>query len=144
MKKASESKSGPNKFLLIVLGLSVLAGLFVYVIAPMVFGGDASQTSAPGTTEVGSGGKPTTTPTQPPGPGGATTQPPGQPPGETTTPLLPGETTTQPPTQPTGVTTTTQPPAAGPTLEDAQAALPPEFQDRSARSDPFAPLVTPS
>lgn len=131
MTKAGEgANEGPNKALLIILGVLCAVALFMFVVKPMLFGGDekpsggspeaappAAQTESGPDAGTGSGGD-----------SGAAAQPGGGVPGGST--VGEGDTTEPAPTS-----------SAGSTIDAAYAELPADFAGKAAREDPFLSLA---
>ncbi|MCC7076709.1 MAG: hypothetical protein IT198_06245 [Acidimicrobiia bacterium] len=132
MTKSGEgAKEGPNKALLIILGVLCAVALFMFVVKPLVFSGDkepsggSPEASSPAQTDAqtdsgaGSGTDSGT------GAGAATTTP-GSTTGE-------GGGTTESPAGPAA--------GAGSSVEAAAAELPAAFAGKGAREDPFLSLA---
>lgn len=128
MTKSGEgAKEGPNKVLLIILGVLCAVALFMFVLKPLLFSGGKEPSggspaaSSPAQTDSGAGTDSGT------GTGsGAATTAPGSTTGE-------GGGTTESPAGPVA--------GAGSSVEAAAAELPAAFAGKGAREDPFLSLA---
>ncbi|MBX7159968.1 MAG: hypothetical protein K1X95_06720 [Acidimicrobiia bacterium] len=117
------TKEGPNKVLLVILGIVAAAALFMFVVKPLLLDSKApaSPAQTPATTKA------PTSAAEPSTKGGTTTAKPGTTPGSAT------------PTAPSAADEAPAPITANPTA-DALPQIPQQYAGQQAR-DPFAPLV---